>query len=99
MYQYYLEHHARKRGGQTAGLFVDFQELGRVWTHPKALVWSALNRKTKQKNHNESKTFSSTDVIDDQVGTELAVSEDDGTLCTEENGDGKEPGSPKLICL
>uniref|UniRef100_A0A0P6GYP7 ATP-dependent helicase ATRX n=1 Tax=Daphnia magna TaxID=35525 RepID=A0A0P6GYP7_9CRUS len=62
MYQYYLENHVK--GGpknssrvKAAGLFADFQEFSRIWTHPKALLLAEINRnKAKTKSNSDSKT-------------------------------------------
>lgn len=50
LYLYYLENHTKGGSiqpsgnqGESAGLFSDFQQLARVWTHPKALLL-ACNR-------------------------------------------------------
>lgn len=62
MYQYYLENHVK--GGpknssrvKAAGLFADFQEFSRIWTHPKALLLAEINRnKAKTKSNSDLKT-------------------------------------------
>ncbi|KAI9562242.1 hypothetical protein GHT06_013207 [Daphnia sinensis] len=93
MYQYYLEHHAKGGPGHIgrgkgAGLFADFQELGRVWTHPKALLLAELNREAKAKNNSDSEG-SLVDFIDDRV--ETPESEDDGgVVCLDDSSDEKE---------
>lgn len=43
LYQHYLEYHAKGGPGNIgrgkgAGLFADFQELGRIWTHPRVKI-------------------------------------------------------------
>uniref|UniRef100_A0A0P6D5S1 ATP-dependent helicase ATRX n=1 Tax=Daphnia magna TaxID=35525 RepID=A0A0P6D5S1_9CRUS len=93
MYQYYLEHHAKGGPGNIgrgkgAGLFADFQELGRVWTHPKALLLAELNREAKAKNNSDSEG-SLVDFIDDRG--ESPESEDDGgVVCLDDSSDEKE---------
>ncbi|XP_059350722.1 transcriptional regulator ATRX homolog isoform X2 [Daphnia carinata] len=93
MYQYYLEHHAKGGPshigrGKGAGLFADFQELGRVWTHPKALLLAELNREAKAKNNSDSEG-SLADFIDDRG--ESPESEDDGgVVCLDDSSDEKE---------
>ena len=93
MYQYYLEFHAKGGPsnigrGKGAGLFADFQELGRVWTHPKALLLAELNREAKAKNNSDSEG-SLADFIDDRG--ETPVSDDDGgVVCLDDSGDEKE---------
>lgn len=53
LYCYYLEHYTKSGSTQpadlpeSAGLFSDFQELARVWTHPKALLLAARRREAK----------------------------------------------------
>lgn len=95
MYQYYLEHHAKGGPGNIgrgkgAGLFADFQELGRVWTHPKALLLAELNREAKAKNNSDSEG-SLVDFIDDRG--ESPESEDDGgVVCLDDSSDEKERG-------
>ncbi|KAI9562423.1 hypothetical protein GHT06_013393 [Daphnia sinensis] len=49
LYLYYLENHTKGgciqpsgSQGERAGLFSDFQQLGRVWTHPKALLLASI---------------------------------------------------------
>jgi len=49
LYRQYLKYHSRggpkKSGrGKGAGLFADFQELSRVWTHPKAMLLSEIRQ-------------------------------------------------------
>ncbi|XP_046442812.1 transcriptional regulator ATRX homolog isoform X3 [Daphnia pulex] len=94
MYQYYLEYHAKGGPnhigrGKGAGLFADFQELGRVWTHPKALLLAELNREAKAKNNSSDSEGSIADFIDDRG--ETPVSDDDGgVVCLDESGDEKE---------
>lgn len=43
-YQYYLEHYAMGKSGERnkgAQLFNDFQNLSRIWTHPRVLQMNA----------------------------------------------------------
>ncbi|XP_057378575.2 transcriptional regulator ATRX-like [Daphnia carinata] len=62
MYQYYLENHTI--GGpkhssriKATGLFADYRELSRIWTHPKALHLAAVNHsKAKIKSYSDTKT-------------------------------------------
>lgn len=98
MYQYYLEHHAKGGPahigrGKGAGLFADFQELGRVWTHPKALLLAGISRDSKAKFHSDSEG-SLADFIDDHADSPL-TEEDGGVVCLDDSGD--EKGSGKLI--
>ena len=91
MYQYYLEHHAKGGPGHIgrgkgAGLFADFQELGRVWTHPKALLLAELSRESKAKSHSDSEG-SLVDFIDDREDSPL-TEEDGGVVCLDESGSG-----------
>ena len=95
MYQYYLERHAKggpnasglSGRGKGSGLFADFQELGRVWTHPKALHISQLRRDLKAitEGHEDSEG-SIADFIDDGSGSE---SDDGGVVCLDDSGDEK----------
>ena len=90
MYQYYLDRCAkggpgastggRGRGG--SGLFADFQELGRVWTHPKALFMAQMRREVKSLGHSDSEG-SIVDFIDDGSGSE---SDDGGVVCLDDSG-------------
>lgn len=54
LYQHYLENFTKEGsiqdGGkkiESGGLFSDFQELARVWTHPKALLLALRRREAK----------------------------------------------------
>ena len=96
MYQHYLDRCAR--GGpksttsagrnKSSGLFADFQELGRVWTHPKALHLSQLRRDLKAITEgNEDSEGSLADFIDDGSGSE---SDDGGVVCLGDSGDDKD---------
>lgn len=87
MYQYYLEHHAKGGPGNVsrgkgAGLFADFQALGRVWTHPKALLLADLTRESKAKTNSDSEG-SLADFIDDRADT--PSDEDAGVVCLDES--------------
>jgi transcriptional regulator ATRX len=48
-YRYYLEHYAMGKSGKTRGaqLFNDFQNLSRIWTHPRALQMIAVKAEKK----------------------------------------------------
>jgi len=78
MYQYYLDHCAKggpnasmaMGRGKGSGLFADFQELGRVWTHPKALHISQMRRELKEIHHSDSEG-SIADFLDDRSESEL----------------------------
>ena len=94
MYQYYLERCAK--GGPNAavssvgrgkgsGLFADFQELGRVWTHPKALHLSQMRRDLKAIEHSDSEG-SIVDFLDDRSGSE---SDEGGVVCLDDSADEK----------
>ena len=100
MYQHYLDRCAK--GGPNAtvcrakgsGLFADFQELGRVWTHPKALQLSQIRRDNKTGAVSDSEG-SIADFIDDGSGSES----DDGVVCLDESGDEKASGTNLLFLL
>ena len=53
LYSYYLEHFTKSGSAQqtekveSSRLFSDFQELARVWTHPKALLLACRRRESK----------------------------------------------------
>lgn len=92
MYQYYLEKHAKGvpgyvAKGKGAGLFADFQELGRVWTHPRALMLSQLRRELRACGQSDTEG-SIADFLDDRETptteedagvVNLDDSEDEGT--------------------
>ena len=95
MYQYYLDHHAKggpnatmsMGRGKGSGLFADFQELGRVWTHPKALHISQMRRDFKAIGHSDSEG-SIADFLDDRSGSDS----DEGAgnvVCLDETDDEK----------
>ncbi|XP_045036822.1 transcriptional regulator ATRX homolog [Daphnia magna] len=51
LYLYYLENHTKGGSiqpsgnqGESAGLFSDFQQLARVWTHPKAMLLACMKK-------------------------------------------------------
>lgn len=95
MYQYYLEHHAKGGPaqigrGKGAGLFADFQELGRVWTHPKALLLADINRESKAKSNSDTEG-SLADFIDDRLDSPL-TDDDGGVVCLDDSGDEKGSG-------
>lgn len=92
MYQYYLIHHAKGGPanvgrGKGAGLFADFQELGRVWTHPKALLLAELNRDAKAKNGDSE----GSDFIDDRTISPMS-DDDGGVVCLDDSADEKGSG-------
>lgn len=54
LYCHYLEHFTKSgcapsgaNQNESAGLFSDFQELARIWTHPKALLLASRRRGAK----------------------------------------------------
>lgn len=93
MYQYYLEHHAKGGPGQIGrgkgtGLFADFQELGRVWTHPRALQLAALRRELRAVGDDSEDSM--VDFIDDR---ETPTSDDESkVVCLDDSGDEKSSG-------
>ena len=81
MYQHYLQHFAR--GGSSASrrtakgcLFQDFQELSRVWTHPKALKLSLVRvrrevkRVAKKTSTGDVEEEAAVDFIDEDPASE-----------------------------
>lgn len=94
MYQYYLEHHAKGGPnnilrGKGAGLFADFQALGRVWTHPRALQIADVIRESKAKSASESEG-SIADFLDDRPDS--LSEEDAGVVCLDDSEEELESG-------
>ena len=104
MYQYYLDH-CTKGGpnatmsmgrGKGSGLFADFQELGRVWTHPKALHISQIRRELKAIQNSET-DGSIADFLDDRSESEL--DERPGVVCLDESDDDGRSGDSLFFFL
>lgn len=90
MYQYYLEKHAKGvpgfvARGKGAGLFADFQELGRVWTHPRALQLSQMRREQRAVGLSDTEG-SMADFIDDRETP--TTEEESAVVCLDSDGSG-----------
>ena len=82
--------------GKGSGLFADFQELGRVWTHPKALHISQMRRELKEIHHSDSEG-SIADFLDDRSESEL--DEAPGVVNLDESDDDDKSGELILFLI
>lgn len=101
MYQHYLEKHVKGAKNpnrvKAAGLFADFHELGRVWTHPKALLLAAINsNKLKMKSNTDLKA-TTMDVTEDHAEPSLCE-ESDGLTFSDISSE-KESGNRFPSCI
>ncbi|KAJ1526822.1 hypothetical protein ONE63_008390 [Megalurothrips usitatus] len=99
MYRHYLEHFSSKGyQGKGAQLFADFQQLQRIWTHPRVMKMSQERSDLKaEKEEDEDSEGSLRDFIDDGSDTTSSSSssdaksdDDDDVVClSDESTNGK----------
>ena len=70
-------------------IFCSLQELGRVWTHPKALLFAQLNKEMRAINASDAESLN--DFIVDDRST--PVSEDGGVVCLDDSEEDKDDGA------
>ncbi|XP_023703931.1 transcriptional regulator ATRX isoform X3 [Cryptotermes secundus] len=89
-YRYYLEHYAVGISGEKtkgAQLFNDFQNLSRIWTHPRVLQMNADKaEKTAERKHMESDSEGSLrDFIDDDDDDNDETTKSSGSSSSDES--------------
>lgn len=91
LYQYYLENFTKGsiqgnlQKTESGGLFSDFQELSRVWTHPKALLLASRRREAKTAQSKDSKISGGKKKA---IKKNAAMDEDDYLIWSDEGEDG-----------
>ena len=74
-------------------MFADFQELGRVWTHPRAMVLAQIRRELKTTNLSDSENSLKDFIVDSDDN-------DDGVVCLDDSGEEKDSGmSSSFYCV
>lgn len=79
LYQYYLDHFAQGGTGARTGstLFVDWQMLGKIWTHPRVLLMTLeKSAKRKEKDDSDSEGSLKDFVVDDSEESSSSESSD-----------------------
>ncbi|XP_046395134.1 transcriptional regulator ATRX homolog isoform X2 [Ischnura elegans] len=101
LYVHYLENFASKKGGAT--LFLDYQNLQRIWTHPRLLKIKAENEEKKRLSESESEG-SLKDFICDDSTSESSSSEDSNPpakkrITRSGKKQGKEDSDSDVVCV
>ncbi|XP_034242140.1 transcriptional regulator ATRX homolog isoform X2 [Thrips palmi] len=101
LYRHYLEFKsARGQAGKGAQLFADFQQLQRVWTHPRVLKMSQERNELKAEKEDATDSEGSLrDFIDDGSGSDSSSSsssseEDDDDVVCLSGGETKKKKAP-----
>lgn len=103
LYRHYMNHYARKSAdgsNKTSFLFVDFQSLQRICTHPRVLLDKSIENKLakdKLDDSEEESEGSLKDFINDNDEDESSRSSKSGSGSSSDDGGSKEPVQRKRV--